>query len=606
VYAAAVVVLGFQMFDERGLHLVHEGSTTGLQNQLLPMTVSVAVGTMLLCMGYVATTGLRGELTVQRIVRLAAPLPLLVFAPALIAPSSWDALPTAIAIAAFTIVFEALARVSLREFERIDSESDVAVAYDRSSRRWPATLVVIGCTAFYAYYMSKYTVYSHRRFGTYGYDLGQYDNVFWSTLHGHPLRCAPLALVSDWQHIGNHADLATFFLLPFYALRPGAETLLIMQGCILALGALPLYFFAVRRLPPLYAAVVAVCYLLYPPLHGANFYDFHFQPIATTLVLAIIYFLDSRRWILTGIMFVIALSCREDTSIGLTMLGLYCFYTGYRPRAGAVMAVTAAIYFVLIKFVIMPLFWQSWFSDMYKDLYPQPDGSHTFGGVIQTLATNPSYVFHSLLTADKARYFLQIIVPLAFLPMRRARFWPALLPGTLITLLTTGYPPTIDIGFQYTAHFTSYVFPATALMLAAYRSGSEGRIRGRAALAALAVGTLLCTAQWGAFPPRGIHSGFAYVAFERPTAADEQKARDLAELYAMIPPDSLYAVSEQELPHVSGRLTIRSLKYDTAGAEYLLFGTTSIGSDVGMKALGNGSYEEVAKRPGLMLLKRKQ
>src|SRR5439155_6913230 len=184
------------------------------------------------------------------------------------------------AIAAFTVLFEMLIRVSLREFERVDAESAVGVAYERASRRWPATLVVVGCAAFYAFYMSEYTVYSHRRFGTYGYDLGQYDNVFWSTLHGHPLRCAPLALVSDWQHIGNHADLAVFFLLPFYAIRPGAETLLVMQAVILALGAIPLYLFAVRRLPPLYAAIVAVCYLLYPPLHGANFYDFHFQPIA--------------------------------------------------------------------------------------------------------------------------------------------------------------------------------------------------------------------------------------------------------------------------------------------------------------------------------------
>ena len=39
-----------------------------------------------------------------------------------------------------------------------------------------------------------------------------------------------------------------FFLLPFYAIRPNAETLLIMQASILGLGAIPIYLFAIRRL----------------------------------------------------------------------------------------------------------------------------------------------------------------------------------------------------------------------------------------------------------------------------------------------------------------------------------------------------------------------
>jgi uncharacterized membrane protein len=607
VFAVALVVFGWQLVDERALRLLQDNAAAGTREQILPTTLSVALGSMIFGLGYVAATGTRGELNVQRIVRLLAPLPLVAFAPALLIPGSFgDALPTAMAIAAFTVAFESLLRVSLREIQTIEAISGEAAVYPRfTSRSWPATVTVLACAAFYAFYMSKYTIYSHRRFGTYGYDLGQYDNVFWSTLHGHPLRCAPLGLVSDWQHIGNHADLATFFLLPFYAIKPGAETLLIMQACILALGAIPLYLFAARRLPPFYAATLAICYLAYPPLHGANFYDFHFQPIATTLILALIYFIDSRRWVLAAVIFVMALSCREDTSIGLTVLGLYLLYTGYRPRAGAIMAASAAMYFVVIKFVVMPRFWQSWFSDMYKDLYPQPDGARTFGGVIQTLATNPSYVFRTLLTADKLRYFLQIITPLAFLPLRRAYLLPALVPGTIITLLTTGYAPTIDIGFQYTAHFTSYIFPAAALMLTQYRSEPEAATKTRAALAALAVATVLCTLQWGAFPPRGIRSGFAYVDFRPPSAADAQKERDLAELFAMIPPDALYAVAEQELPHVSGRLTIRSLKYDTSGAEYLLYGTTSMGADVGARALARGEYVEVAQRPGLMLLKRK-
>jgi uncharacterized membrane protein len=601
VCAASLALLISQVVDDRTLE-----AADAFRIEVVRAMAAAAAATALACGAYVAIKGLPALEQLERLARLTAPLSVLGLFPPVLTRSTTDALQTALTIAVLTVLFERLLRMSLAEWHRRE-RGFVAPAslLVPKSHRWVAALLVVGCAGFYAYYMSKYTVYNHRRFGTYGYDLGQYDNIFWTTLHGYPLRCTPLGLIKNWHEIGNHADMSVFFLLPFYAIRPRAETLLIMQSAILGLGAIPVYLFAARRLPPAYAAALAVCYLLYAPLHGANFYDFHFQPVASTFVLFTIYFIDGKRWIPAAIAFVIALGCREDISVGLTMFGLYCLYTGYRPRAGVAMAAVGASYFVAMRFFIMPRFGSSWFSDIYRDLYPQPDGEHSFGGVIQTLSTNPTYVFRTLLTSDKLRYFLQIMTPIAFLPMRRGWLLPALAPGTLFTLVTTAYPPTTDIAFQYSGHFTPYVFMASAVMLASYRSDSWGRPKTTAALAAVVVGTLLCALQWGAFPPRGIRGGFSFVNFSEPTASDAQKERDLAELLTMIPEESTYAVSEQELPHVSDRLTVRSLKYDTNGADYLLYGTNSIGADVAARALGKGEYTEVARRPGLALLKRK-
>jgi len=419
------------------------------------------------------------------------------------------------------------------------------------------------------------------------------------------LRCTPLGAFRNWSSIAGHADISVFFLLPFYAIRPRAETLLIMQSFILGLGAIPIYLFAARRIAPLYAAVLAICYLFYPPLHGSNFYDFHMQPVASTFVLFTIYFVDARRWVWCTLSYIVAICCREDISIGLTMLGLYLVVTRHRPRAGIVMAVVGTIFFVTLRFAIMPYFGPSWFSDIYKDLYPKP-GASSFGGVIQTLMTNPVYVFRTLLTQDKLRYFLQIMTPIAFLPLRRKFLLPALAPGTLFTLLTTAYPPTIDIGFQYSGHFTPYIFAASALALAAERWDGDGGAKMRASMAAVVVATFLCTLHWGAIPPHGtIKGGFSQVGFDRPTAEQLQKARDLAELAAMIPEEAKFAVSEEELPHVSGRLNVMTLKYGLTDTQYLLYGTSSAGATFGAQALADGTFIEVDRRPGLMLLKRK-
>jgi hypothetical protein len=73
----------------------------------------------------------------------------------------------------------------------------------------------------------------------------------------------------------------------------------------------------------------------------------------------------------------------------------------------------------------------------------------------------------------------------------------------------------------------------------------------------------------------------------------------------MVPEKASVAVSENEMPHVSGRYDIRTLRDGTFACDYLLYGTSSPGADVAAKALADGEYVEVATRPGLALLRRK-
>jgi uncharacterized membrane protein len=479
-------------------------------------------------------------------------------------------------------------------------------------RRWgPASFVVLSALA-YAAYMSVFTLRLHGRFGTWGYDLGQYDNIFWSTLHGHPMRDAPLGFVTDWSQLRGHAELSTFVLLPFYALRPGAPTLLVIQSCVLGLGAIPLYRFAARRLGRGSACVIVAVYLLYPPMHGLQFYDFHFQPIASTFVLFVIDFVDDRRYWLCALAFVVALGCREDVSIGLTILGVFLLLSGRSPRAGVAMAVVAGTYFVVMSFVVMPRLGKSSFgvwtaSYIYKDLIPK--GAQSISGVVATLISNPAYVFKTLATAEKLRFLLQVLVPLALLPLRRGYLLVSLVHGSILTLLTTGYGPTLDTGFQYVANFIPYVFPASVLALEGLGTpaGAVGAARRRAALGALVVGTVLCGVFWGAIPPRkAFHGGFDTLPMTAPTQADLQKHDDLQALHAMVPVDAWLAVSEHEMPHLS-RLNMLSLR-DTTDADYLLYATGSgyFGSDRAERALAAGEFTKLAERPGLVLLKRNE
>jgi uncharacterized membrane protein len=248
-------------------------------------------------------------------------------------------------------------------------------------------------------------------------------------------------------------------------------------------------------------------------------------------------------------------------------------------RAGAVIAALSAFYFVAMRFFIMPSVGSWGFSDLYKDLVPR--GTEGFAGIVKTMVTNPTFTFRTLLNNDKARYALQILAPLAFLPLRRPWLAISVLPGAILTLLTTGYGPTLDIGYQYGCDFVPYVFPAAAMALALLGRGQDnednqhnqdGLARQRAAATTLALASLVATAAWGAIPPRHeYHSSYGTISFAPPTAQERNRLRGLDEAMRLVPPKAILAASDREIPHVSNRLDCWNLSVGFEGADYIIY-----------------------------------
>ena len=205
-------------------------------------------------------------------------------------PAAWpDKTTVAIVIGGFLLLAERLFRIAfLAAAESPPGAPEVHDGYppwwkqilSPRLRRWlPPLLVVAGAVA-YGIYMSVFTLRMHGRFQTYNFDLGQYDNIFWSTLHG--LRCRrPLGLTTTGRSFETTPSCRFSSSCRSTRCKPAASTLLVLQSFMLGLGAIPIFRFAARRLPRAYAALIAFVYLMYPPMHGLQFYDFHMQPIAS-------------------------------------------------------------------------------------------------------------------------------------------------------------------------------------------------------------------------------------------------------------------------------------------------------------------------------------
>lgn len=222
---------------------------------------------------------------------------------------------------------------------------------------WAIVLVLIAVQA------EQVGLHMLRRYDTFhadAFDLGNMDQAVWNTLHGHPFRFTNRA--EDWYgpptRLGIHVEPIILLIAPLYLIHSGPDTLIILQTVALALGAVPLFLLARRRLPelPLVGAAFVASYLIAPELLGSAMWDFHPVALATPLLLTAIWALDARRYRWFVVAAILAALTKEDVALALIPLGIYVAF-GQRKRVlGIGMVALSALWVYLCFGVILPHF----------------------------------------------------------------------------------------------------------------------------------------------------------------------------------------------------------------------------------------------------------
>lgn len=570
--------------------LLNNDTSLRSRNVLLIAMLAGGCAPTLVAALYVLTGGVRRIDALDRAARLAGPLTLTGFLPPLFAFRAWHDHPLIylVFLGAVVVLAEQLLNHCFRAAPGYLREGASGWAARASWARYLPLAVVVAAALSYAVYFSHYTLLQHRRFGTAGFDLGINVNWCFNAMRGHPTRSTVLSGPDGANFIANHAIFAMALWLPIYALKPGAEVLLIYQSVMVGLAAIPLYLFARTQIPRWSAVAVAFAYLLYAPLHGPNFYDYHELLVALPFHFLLYLAIVTNRKGLAIIAVVILWAHREDMAVGLVLLGTFMVLSGYRARFGLTLAMSSLAWFITIKFAIMPALGTWWFVNIYKELIP-PGVHKGYGAVVQTILINPAFFLATLLSEAKLVYFLHLFAPLAFLPMRRPLLILLALPGFFFTLMTTGYRPTLQIAFQYTTHWIPYLFAAAvlALKLLGQKFGAERRAA--AACAALLAVTAHSTVFGAVFQHYEFIGGFKKVVFEE-SAEDRKQYAGFRALAALIPPEASVAASDPLVPHVAARVNAYTLQDAHGDADYLMIGKGGIDSAVVQDALERNQY----------------
>lgn len=381
--------------------------------------------------------------------------------------------------------FARLSSIKNRALESLSTER-IERLLDSKWRNFDVSLLLIlGMIAFYTIVFSYFTIIKYNAFRAYAWDLGIFNQIFWNTLHGKPLySTAELFIIPSGISFGTHLSPILFLILPIYAIYPAPETLLALQSFILALSALPVYMLARDSFNRKLAGVVfAMAYLLYSPLHGINWFDFHPQAFLPVLFLFAIYYLTKGKWLRYFFFTVLALTVAENVSIMVMFVGLYCLWLFRQPIYTAIFQKKFHDRKIFIPIITIGLgiswfFLARWIQGTFFPINPQFYQTYkalsnwSVLGVANDPIEMPIYIIlhpwkaFEALSYDaylKLLYIILIFGPLQFQSVRSSLSFVTL--AWLGPALLSNYSPYYLLGGHFPAYVIPFVFAAAVKAL---------------------------------------------------------------------------------------------------------------------------------------------
>jgi uncharacterized membrane protein len=283
----------------------------------------------------------------------------------------------------------------------------------------------------------------HARFGTYGFDLGIYDQAAWLLSRGR----APFVTVRGLDLLGQHAAYIMVLVAPLYRVWADPRLLLLLQVVFLALPAVVVYRLGARHVGhPAAGLAVAVAYLAYPGVQWAISWQFHPEAIAAGLLALAALAADGGRHRAMAVWLALAALCGEEVGLIVAGFGLL-LVAGGRRTAGWRTAGAGLGWFLVATYVLEPLH-----AGRATRLF-ESDYGIAGSGPLALVAGLPTMAGHALQTGlanDGLFYLLLVFAPLAFLPLAAPRWLLPVAPPLLLNLAAV-QPEHHQLRFHYLA-----------------------------------------------------------------------------------------------------------------------------------------------------------
>jgi uncharacterized membrane protein len=319
----------------------------------------------------------------------------------------------------------------------------------------------------------------HDRFGTFGFDLGIYDQGTWLVSQG----LDPFVTVRGIDLFGHHMNVVLLAVAPLYRLGGGTDLLLALQLASQAAGAAAVFLLARDRTASRWVGVALGAVLLLNPTYQYLAWEyFHPDALAIAPLLFAYWAARERRWGWFTVAAVLAVACKEDVALAVLVIGLLVVLRGGR-RAGAIIAAAAAAWFVVATRLLIP--WFNGIGPFYDSFFGELGDSP--GEIARNVVAHPGRTFELVTEPDRLSYYGRLFAPFAFVPLAALHVLAVGLPMLGVNVLTE-YPHTRNYRFHYSSLVVAAMMIATVEVV--------GWLRRRRVWMWALTGVVLATALW--------------------------------------------------------------------------------------------------------------
>lgn len=387
---------------------------------------------------------------------------------------------------------------NLREMKGSAQREPLYVSFLRLPRAGPVTALVALMLGYIAVF-GTLTYQQQSNYGTYGFDMGIYDQGIWLVSHFKN----PFVTIRGLDYFGHHVNIITLLFVPAYWLGAGPHFLYAVETVWLAAGAIPIWLLGRDRLESSWMPLgLCAAYLLYPPVEWINQWQFHPDALIITPLMFAYWLATRQRWGWFWVAVALALSCKEDAGLAVFALGI-CLWLRHRQRAqGLITAIAGAAWFLICTKLIIPLA-NGGGAPFYVTNFPDL-GSSIFS-IIGNFVFHPSRWIKVVIARSRWTYYAQVFWPVALLALLEPLVLLIAVPQLLVNTLSSN-SDSYNIHFFLTAIVVAGVFLATV-----EACGKRGRTAaGRRFMVGLTVATALASnVAWSPSPISvDFHTGY--------------------------------------------------------------------------------------------------
>ena len=307
---------------------------------------------------------------------------------------------------------------------------------------------------------------------TYAYDLGNYNQALYTTLFDGKFLFYTTDITANpsGNLFGVHFSPIFLLMLPIYALLPSPSTILIIQSIFLALGAVPIYLIAIKKLENRnWGLVFATLYLLNPAVQGVNWYDFHPEAFLPVFILFSFYFYDSKMFGRFFASIFLTLICLEFSAILIIFLLFYLIIETKPWIRNSYIRHSKELKIISITFLfsLLWLLFSLWVIQRVNPVVQPLTGNIYWGEVgANSLLEIPGQVISNPMTVvgalsydglEKLGYLLALLGFVGFLPIFKPLIFICFMPWVPIAFISN-FPSFYQLGTQYPTFLIPFLF----------------------------------------------------------------------------------------------------------------------------------------------------